>query len=75
MGDFFSPQHLILIIILISIPTLIIFLVRRSTSNKKKAQGRATNISSADELEKLFLLKEKGAITQEEFDVRKSKLL
>jgi len=33
------------------------------------------NISTADELEKLFSLKEKGVITQEEFDNKKKDLI
>lgn len=37
--------------------------------------GLMSNQSQADELEKLYALKEKGVITQEEFEYKKRKML
>lgn len=36
---------------------------------------RVAHVSAADEIEKLAALKERGAITEEEFDTQKSKVL
>jgi len=75
--DLFSIPHLIVIILLLGIPILIIYFIYRcSKSNKENIiKNRTASFSTADEIEKLFSLKEKGAITLEEFEERKSKLL
>jgi hypothetical protein len=46
--------------------------LRSSTKSQTIVQNQ---ISEADELEKLAVLKEKGIITQEEFDLKKKKIL
>lgn len=43
--------------------------------NKKYNQGQSSQIDVAEELGKLFELKEKGAITAEEYDAKKIKLM
>lgn len=37
--------------------------------------GKGQNVSSLDDLEKLSVLKDKGVITQEEFDTKKKQML
>lgn len=43
--------------------------------NQGKVVGATAGINTADELEKLHGLKEKGVITEEEYQSRKAKLL
>ena len=43
--------------------------------NQGKVVGATANVNTAEELEKLHGLKEKGVISDEEFQARKAKLL
>ncbi|MGF7230644.1 hypothetical protein, partial [Arachidicoccus sp.] len=69
MGEL-SFEKLLIIVIVIGIPVTIIVLIARAikVAGKKSANPKSSSpISSADELEKVFQLKEKGIITPEEF--------
>ena len=68
-------QELLLIFIVIGLPVALIIFLVKLFSKPNKPTKTSSNISLADELEKLNSLKEKGVITQEEFDNKKSKLL
>ena len=65
----------IIILLIIAIPCIVVFLVLRFIRNLVKRNRKAAGIQIAGEIEKLFALKEKGIITQQEFDNRKSVLL
>ena len=74
--DLFAPQHILLILIFFAIPILLLILLIRFLINRGgKVEKNSTNISVADELEKLSILHEKGIITKEELEISKSKLL
>ncbi|HMG82735.1 MAG TPA: NINE protein [Ferruginibacter sp.] len=65
---------------IIALVDFIVFLTMdESAFNAKYNQGNtqfaASGINTADELEKLYSLKEKGILTEVEFQKRKSKLL
>ena len=64
---------------LVSFIDFIIFLVTSEESfNEKYNRGKVSpsvNFSTAEELEKLHSLKEKGILTEKEFAARKAKLL
>ncbi len=63
---------------LIAFIDFIVFLIMDENAfNSKYNKNQTLNISlnTADELEKLFLLKEKGVISEQEFQTRKGKLL
>lgn len=67
-----------LIPLIISFVDFIIFLTMdESAFNEKYNNGKigTTGINTADELERLHGLKVKGVISEEEFQVRKTKLL
>jgi TM2 domain-containing membrane protein YozV len=69
-----------LIPLIVAFIDFIIFLTMSEESfnekyNKGKITGAPIGINTATELEKLFELKEKGVLTQEEFEQRKLKLL
>ena len=74
--DLFAPQHIILILIFFALPFfLLILLIRFLINRGGKVDKYLTKFSVADELEKLYQLHEKGIITKEELEKRKSKLL
>jgi uncharacterized membrane protein len=52
-----------------------IILVASSKSKKRHKEVDNSTVSIADELDKLSHLKEKGVLTQEEFEAQKKKLL
>jgi hypothetical protein len=63
------------IIILLSAGIPLFLIIWFARMLKRKQLSSTAGINPANEIEKLFSLKEKGAITQQEFDDRKSKLL
>lgn len=72
-----GTQEIILIIILIITVVLIylVYRVYRFFKNLVRQNRRAASNSIAAEIDSLFVLKEKCAITQQEYDTRKSQLL
>jgi uncharacterized membrane protein len=76
MGDFFAPQHIMIILLLLAVPILIIILLIRFLINRGgRTSKNSASLFIADELGKLNQLYEKGVITKEELEKRKSKLL
>jgi hypothetical protein len=65
----------IMLLLMLAIPIAGIFLLVRFFKNWRRQTRKASTIHTAAEIEKLFALKEKGVITQQEFDSRKSLLL
>jgi uncharacterized membrane protein len=59
----------------LGIPVVIIVWIIRVFTRRNKNINRMAGFHTATEIEKLFTLKEKGAITEKEFNDRKSKLL
>lgn len=54
---------------------IILLTMDENTFNLKYNSGNITLNYTADELEKLHVLKEKGIITENEYNIRKSKLI
>jgi len=77
MISFFRASNLILITgIILTIFVVSYFKKKRSEPDSaQKTKQNSRNVSVADELEKLNLLKEKGVITEAEFERQKNKLL
>lgn len=69
-----GTQEIVVLLTLV-IPVVGIYLLVRFFKNWRQQTGKATVTHTAAEIEKLFALKEKGVITQQEFDNRKSLLL
>ncbi len=77
--SFVGPE-MIVILFVVAIPALIIWLiikaVRGSSSKKKKSYNTSSNSrDSIGQLERLAALKQKGLLTDEEFQREKRKLL
>jgi len=78
-----GPWQLILLLAILGIPTLIIILVIKNTKNKAKADTldsivktqNKNSIDPLDKIERLNKLRESGALTQEEFEKEKKKIL
>ncbi len=68
-------QELLLMFIVIGIPIILIFLLIKYLSGRSNSRNKSFTNSTAEELEKLHSLKEKGVITQEEFENKKTQLL
>ncbi len=72
-------QELLLICIVIVIPVILIavfvFLLVKYLNKRNQSKSKIINVSTTDELERLHSLKEKGIITQEEFDNKKAQFL
>ena len=62
------------VLIYLFIPIAIIYLVFRFFRKLQRQNSQSTRNAVAAEINRLFLLKEKGVLTQQEFDTQKSKL-
>lgn len=74
------PEWIILITLLIIVVVVVRVVRKKSRLSQKQSQAQHTNVhinntSISSELEKLSSLKDKGVITQEEFDEQKRRLL
>lgn len=76
-----ASEWIILVVLLIIILSIVRRVIKRkSSSQQTQTQQQQTNLnihnySATAELEKLHELKEKGIITQEEFEQQKKKIL
>lgn len=72
----FQPEHIILFaVFLIGIPALAIYGLIKMFSGNKKDSPLASNINVVAQLEKLHELKEKGVISEQDYDQQKKRLL
>ncbi|MDQ2753346.1 MAG: SHOCT domain-containing protein [Bacteroidota bacterium] len=74
MGNLRS-QELLLMFIVIGIPIILIFILVRYLNARRNSGRKSFDSSTAEELERLHLLKEKGIITQQEFENKKAQIL
>ncbi len=65
----------IIILLTLGLPVIIIYFLVRFFKAQQKRINNTTGMNVTIEIEKLFALKEKGAITEQEFESRKLKLL
>jgi len=70
--DLFAPDSTVLVLIAILVILIIIVIV---SFKKKKTTKKKLNVSISDEIAKLNKLKELGAISEQEFQTKKSELL
>ena len=68
-------QELLLLFIVIGVPLILIFILVKYLNGRNNSKNKTLNTSAADEVEGLYSLKEKGIITQKEFDNKKAQLL
>jgi len=86
----FGPWQIMVMLCLLAAPVVIVFVLINSRAKHKakaetldaivkdvntKKNKPAANKDTIDQLEKLNKLRESGALTQEEFDAQKAKLL
>lgn len=68
-------QELLFLFFIIGIPVILIVVFVKYLNGRNNSKSKLLNASTVDELEKLYSLKEKGIITQEEFDNKKAQFL
>ena len=73
--EYFARKELLFLFITLAVNIALIALLVRVFKGNNRQPTTRTNGSYVDELERLHSLKEKGVITQQEFDNIKAKLI